>query len=333
MNEPVGPRAVLRSTSMRFGVIVNPSSRDNRRNPGRVRTLAAQLGSRGSVFEASTPEALDDYLRTLHTEGVRYLGICGGDGTQHLTISRALPIWNDDPLPTLVPLRGGTMNTVSSSVGVARRSPEALLDSVLAREAGGALRFAQRATARIGDNVGFLFGVGAVHGFLAEYYRDGDPNAVTAARTLWRAAAGALSDVVARKTSYGGATARVAAPFRGHVGFREGPDWEVRDYLAITGGTIEDMGLGFRPFAAARSRASAFQLLGIHGNAAALAAALPRLWRSRPLSGKVAYDTLTTYACITPEADLPYGYMMDGDLYEHNGPLTIESGPMVEFAY
>lgn len=322
---------------MQIGVVVNPSSRDNRRNPDRPHTLRRLLGGRGKVFEASSHDALDAFLRELHAARTRYLAVCGGDGTQHLTLSRALPIWGDDPLPTLLPLRGGTMNTVSSSVGVRRRTSEALLADLLTRIDAGALHTTTRGTARIrsslGDRIGFLFGVGAVHGFLDEYYRAGvgDPNPLTAARTLWKAAAGALSDVVATRTSYGGATARVAAPFRGAVEFREGPRWEQRDYLAITGGTIEDMGLGFRPFAAAQSRGAAFQLLGIHGNPAAVAAALPRLWRSRPLGTRVAYDTMCTHATIVPANDEPYGYMMDGDLYEHRGPLHVEAGPTVRF--
>lgn len=314
---------------MRIGVVVNPSSRDNRRHPERAATLRAMVGARGSVLAEPGVEALDAFLRDACASKIDVLGICGGDGTQHLALTRALPIWGDAPLPRILPLRGGTMNTVSTSVGVSRRSPETLLRRFLHRATAGTTRTATRTAALIGPHVGFLFGVGAVHGFLAEYYRDGDPNALTAGRTLWRAAAGALSERFGAKD----ATARVAAPFRGSVHFHEGPGWEERDYLAITGGTIEDMGLGFRPFSEARARDGAFQLLGIHGSPSALAASLHRVWRGKPLGTRATYDTLTRWARIEPSAPGPYGYMVDGDLYEHEGPLTIAAGPAIQFAY
>lgn len=314
---------------MRLGVVVNPSSRDNRRHPGRAARLQHILGDRGHVLAAPTTAPLDDFLQRCFAERIDVLGICGGDGTQHLALSRALPIWGETPLPRILPLRGGTMNTVSSSIGVPRRSPELLLERYLERAARGATHETERQSALIEGHVGFLFGVGAVHGFLAEYYRDGDPNALTAGRTLWRAAAGALSERFGARD----ATERVAAPFHGAVRFREGPAWETREYLAITGGTIEDMGLGFRPFAAARRKPAVFQLLGIHGPPAALAAALPRIWRGKPLGHRAAYDTLTTHAVIEPAHDSTYGYMVDGDLYEQRGPLTVKSGPRVRFSF
>lgn len=324
---------------MRIGVVVNPSSRDNRRHPERAATLQAILGDRGHVLAAPTLDPLDGFLQRAFEQRIDVLGICGGDGTQHVALTRALPIWGNEPLPRILPLRGGTMNTVSSSVGVRRRAPETLLKSFLVRAARGRIRSATRTAARIGPHVGFLFGVGAVHGFLAEYYRDGDPNALTAGRTLWRAAAGALSqrfsapERLSRRIGAAEAAARVAAPFRGSVQFREGPGWEQRDYLAITGGTIEDMGLGFRPFAQARANPGAFQLLGIHGTPPALAAALPRIWRGKPLGIRAAYDTLTSHAVITPAEPVPFGYMVDGDLYHHDGPLTIATGPSVRFVF
>lgn len=314
---------------MRIGVVVNPSSRDNRRHAERAATLRSMLGARGMLLSEPGVEPLDDFLREAFASNVDVLGICGGDGTQHLTLTRALPIWGDAPLPQILPLRGGTMNTVSTSVGVPRRSPEKLLASFLTRAATGGIRTTTRTAARIGPHLGFLFGVGAVHGFLAEYYRDGDPNALTAGRTLWRAAAGALS----QRIGAADATARVAAPFCGSVQFREGPGWEEREYLAITGGTIEDMGLGFRPFHEARALPGSFQLLGIHGSPSALAAALPRLWRGKPLGGRASYDTLTAFAKIVPAQAGAFGYMVDGDLYEHEGPLTLSAGPEVRFAY
>ena len=68
-------------------------------------------------------------LRPVVPDGglVYVLGIAGGDGTNHVTITGFLEVWEDEPLPPLAFLRGGTFNTVANAVGVPRGRPDGIL--------------------------------------------------------------------------------------------------------------------------------------------------------------------------------------------------------------
>src|SRR5260370_16317698 len=95
-------------------------------------------------------------------------------------------------------VRGGTMNTVANSVGMARQSSERLLARLIADCASTNLERAERNVLRVTPEAsgtihyGFLFGTGVVHGFLAEYYRGGNPTPLAALTTLARAIATAF---------------------------------------------------------------------------------------------------------------------------------------------
>jgi diacylglycerol kinase (ATP) len=232
------------------------------------------------------------------------------------------------------------MNTVANSVGVSRGGPEGLLGRLV-------LAYAQRATAPLagverhvmhvkpvdevsrpslrangptGAKYGFLFGTGVVHGFLAEYYRDGQPTPLVAARTLARGIGSAFVR--------GEMIRRMAKPFRGSVTLDDGTVWDERDYLAVAAGTIEHIGLNFKPFYRYDQRPGAFQVLGIHASPVAFVKELPRIHKSRPMRPEKTYDALTS-RMIVRAADGHMRYMIDGDLHEARGEVAVSIGPRV----
>src|SRR5580698_3370890 len=171
---------------MSIGVVLNPRSRRNLRDPDAALRLARALGDHGVVREV---HSLDDLHRTAEDFKrlqIDVLGNSGGDGTNHVTITGFLSVYAPNPLPQLAFLRGGTMNTVANSVGIRRGRPEGVLGRVIRAYAERAVRplaNVERHVMRIGPpgsrtdmsgvNCGFLFGTGVVHGFLSEYYRNG----------------------------------------------------------------------------------------------------------------------------------------------------------------
>jgi diacylglycerol kinase (ATP) len=167
---------------------------------------------------------------------------------------------------------------------------------------------------------GFLFGTGVVHGFLAEYYRDGEPTPLVAAQTLARGIGSALIG--------GEMIRRMAQPFRGSVTLDDGTVWAERDYLAIAAGTIEHIGLNFRPFYRYDQRPRAFQLLGIHASPVDFVKELPRIHKSRPMREGKAHDALASRVVVR-SADGHVRYMIDGDLHEARGDLVVSIGPRV----
>jgi diacylglycerol kinase (ATP) len=314
-----------------IGVVYNPRSGHNLRNPRAAGRLARTLGDRGVVREAGSLDQLYRVAEDFRKLDIDVLGISGGDGTNGVTITGFLDVYGESALPQLAFLRGGTMNTVANAVGVRRGRPHSLLDRLSRAYGARAARplcDVERHVMRIGPagaspnafKYGFLFGTGAVHGFLAEYYRGGQPNPLIAAKTLLR---GVGSTMISGET-----IRRMAAPLRGWVELDDGTRWEERDYLAVAGGTVDQIGLNFRPFHRATERPGRFHLLGVHTTPFGFVTQLPRIWRASPMSPGHAVEATPRRATIHGAAPrIPY--MIDGDLHECDGPLAVEVGPKI----
>lgn len=326
-----------------IGVIYNPRSGHNLRNPRASLRLARTVGDHGVVREASSLDQLYRVAEDFRRLEIDILGISGGDGTNGVCITGFLDVYEGSALPRIAFLRGGTMNTVANSVGVRRGKPEGLLDTLIQQyveRASQPLQNVERHVMRFrGDQAraasedepapstfplpekyGFLFGTGVVYGYMAEYYRGGTPNPVVAAKTLLR---GVGSTIVR-----GEMIRRMAEPFRGSVELDDGTVWEERDFLSVAGGTIDQIGLNFRPFYRYGERPGAFHILGIHTSPFGFVRQLPRIWRAAPMAPGHTYEATTTHAVIRAPKS-PIRYMIDGDLHECRGPLHVSIGPRV----
>ena len=334
-----------------IGVIFNPRSGRNLREPGRAaRRLSAALGDHGVVREAGSIDQLYRVAEDFRKLEIDVLGISGGDGTNGVTITGFLDVYQSTALPQIAFLRGGTMNTAANSVGVRRGKPESMLHQLVqayverasiplqdverhvlklrgesaARPSARSVADAAPASMRappLAEKYGFVFGTGVVCGYLAEYYAaGGDLNPVVAAKTLLRGVGSAMVR--------GEMIRRMAEPFRGTVELDDGTVWEERDYLSVAGGTIDQIGLNFRPFHRYGERAGAFHILGIHTSPMGFVTQLPRIWRAAPMQPGHTYSATTTSVTIrSPKS--PIRYMVDGDLHECDGPLHVSTGPRV----
>ena len=318
---------------MSIGVVLNPRSRRNLRDPRAASRLARTLGDNGVVREARSIDDLYRIAEDFKKLQIEVLGISGGDGTNHVTLTGFINVYGGSQLPQIAFLRGGTMNTVANSVGVDKGKPEGLLGQLLqayAERASRPLRHAERHVMHIvaadrsknpdSDHYGFLFGTGAVRGFLAEYYRGGEPTPLVAAKTLLR---GVGSTMVG-----GEMVRRMAAPFRGTVELPDGTRWDSRDYLAVAAGSIDHIGLNFRPFRRYGEKDDAFHILGIYATPFQFVRDLPRIWRAEPMRPGRTFEAVTGIARVTSD-DGVMRYMIDGDLHETRGPLDLRIGPKV----
>lgn len=304
-----------------IGVVVNPRSRRNQADPGAALRLSRALGDHGVVRTARTREDLARIAEDFRRLDVDVLGISGGDGTNHVTLTGFLDVYEDEPLPPIAFLRGGTMNTVANAVGVPRDRPDGLLARLIARYTDRArqpLRWVERHVMRVGDHYGFIFGTGAIHGFIAEYNRSARRDARWAARVLTRASAAVLLR----------ADTPVAARWVGRVSFEDGSSFPERDYLAIGAGTVDQIGLGFRPFHRFEEAPGRFHLLGIHASALGYVASLPQVWRGRSIGVERTFERVTDHAVLEARGGV-VRYVCDGDLHERRGPLTVRIGPRV----
>jgi diacylglycerol kinase (ATP) len=317
-----------------IGVIYNPHSGGHRRDPRAGLRLAPVLGAHGTVREVSSIDALYRAAEEFRKLDIDVLGISGGDGTSGLTVGAFLDVYSGQPLPAIALLRGGTANAIADSVGVKHGDPERLLGRVASAYLRGELCELQRPVMRIradgarrsdglpagATRCGFLFGTGVVCGYLREYYASGEPDAKVAAATLLRA----IGSSVIR----GPMIRRMAEPYHGSVELDDGSEWPERDYLAIGAGTVEQIGLGFRPFYRALARTDGFHILGVHTGPLGFIQQLDRIWRGTAMRPGHAYEGVVRCAKLHSR-QRPLVYMVDGDLYQCDGGLEVMLGPVV----
>ncbi len=304
-----------------IGVISNPRSRENLRDPGAMRRLAWLIGSRGA---AATTATLDDLYRVAEEwrrERIDLLCINGGDGTIHCTLTAFIRVFAGAPLPPVAILRGGTMNTIAGALGVRGDTARILFELVDRYHHGDELPLVQKELLAVGDAYGFIFGNGVIYNFLDAYYGTGRPSPETAARLLAR---GALSSLV-----HGRFSRDLTRRVRVRVTV-DGERWPREDFMTVAAACIEDIGLGFRPFPRANERPGAFAVLGIHArHALDLVLDLPRMLRGQPMRPSKAIHALASE--LRFESDEPVDYVIDGDGYRGGRELRIGVGPRLSF--
>ena len=114
-----------------IGVVLNPKSRRNLRDPGAALRLSRRLGDHGVLRTAGSVEELYRIAEDFRRVDIDVLAISGGDGTGHVTLTGFLNVYGGHTMPHVALLRGGTMNTVANSVGVRRGKPEGLLGRLI----------------------------------------------------------------------------------------------------------------------------------------------------------------------------------------------------------
>lgn len=311
-------------TACRIGVISNANSRANRLRSGDRERLVHALGGRGIVAATASLVELEAALARFRGEGIEVLGIHGGDGTIHHTLTAAMRIYGGAPLPRLAILRGGTMNTLARGLeirgeaGAAHRLLGHLADCL---EAGRTPRLTRRHLVKVGDRYGLIFGNGVMYHFAKEYYAQGKPHPWSGAQLLSRLVASVL---------LGGPLARqLLLPFDARVTV-DGGAWTARRFLTIAAAAVPEAGYGFAMLPHARDGLDGLAVTGIHTSARGLVAELPKMYFDAPFDP--ARCTKATTRRLVISSDRPMGYTIDGDLYRAGAQLEIEAGPQVEIA-
>lgn len=303
----------------RIAVFVNPLSRANRRNPRLAAELQAIMGESGRVLAPKSLAELDQMALALRATPPDVIGIHGGDGTLHKTITALAHAWGDAPLPPLALLSGGTMNVVAASLGI-RERPTALLKMVTESLRGGRpLDTVRRRCLRVGDQLGFVFGNGLMANFLGEYYAAGGYGA---ARALWLIVRTFASGLI------GGAFARrIFRRFEGTVRV-DGAALERTRFLGVGAATVREVGLGFKLNHRADDDPERFGVLAIHAPPFMLAADLHRVRVGTGIAPSRAFSAVASTLDVEPQIPgWAMSYTIDGDLYEAKGAVRVELGP------
>jgi diacylglycerol kinase (ATP) len=301
-------------------VFVNPGSRANRRDPSCAERFAKILGSNGTVVAPPSLERLAEEAKNIAARSPEVIGIHGGDGTLHRTLSALIAAYQPRALPPVAILPGGTMNVVASSLGIRARPEAVLAELAEADRQGTRLATLHRRCLHVGDDYGFIFGNGLLANFLEEYYARGSYGAWRAVWIVFR--------IVLSLFTTGRYARRVFRRFRGQVHV-DGNALPRTRLTSIGAATVTEVGFRFKLYHRADEDPQRMGALAIHGGPLSLLLDVVNVRLGRGLSPKRAESFVASSLVIEPEA-AETTYTLDGDLYVARGSFSVELGPPLE---
>ncbi len=304
-----------------IGVVVNPHARANRHDPeARAERMARIVGDDGIVRLTQSVDDLDRVAAECRDHGIEVLAICGGDGSDHCTLTAFDRVYGAAALPLLLPLRAGSINYVANDTGGRRGSPEQVLGRVVRdHRRGRAHVTCERDLLCVNDGeLGFVLSFGTAVNFLRGYYARERTGRVAASWMLGRAIASAL---------VGGHEARaMVQPIEADIDC-DGERLPFRRFTWFFAATVEQIALGFRPTYLATRKRGFFHVVGGPIAARRLIRRAVRIYRGFPLREPDLYDSLAARCSIRFRT--PTAYMLDGDVLSPTEALEIGVGRRV----
>jgi len=295
----------------------------NRRRPVICEELKLLLGSDGIVRETNSVDEIDGVAGEFCARDIEILALNGGDGTLHHTLTKLIPVYRraGKPLPRVVLLCGGTMNTINRSFRGMRGSPGSILDRVVKKyRRKERYTIVERHTLDInGEEHCFLFGLGLSASFLKAYY-DGDTTGpAKAAYVLGRAVGSILWWGPYARTLFARIRAQIStdtavSPFE--------------NYTVILSSTVSEIGLGFSPLGRTLSTPGKVQIIAAAINPVSFVTQLHRIYLGRPIRGAV-FDEMAGSFIIDLKQDTDY--MLDGEVKPAPRRIEVKVGPLIQF--
>lgn len=129
---------------MAIGVLTNPNSGKNRKNPGRLADLERAVAGHGIVRQTQSLDELAAVIAEFQELGCEYWVVDGGDGTLHWLLSTAQQLataqpqaaTRDSPWPMVIPGNGGSIDFVAHKAGIRAQAPDIVRALVGALERG-----------------------------------------------------------------------------------------------------------------------------------------------------------------------------------------------------
>ncbi|MFH1874648.1 MAG: diacylglycerol kinase family protein [Pseudomonadota bacterium] len=300
-----------------IGIIVNPHSRGHRKDPTKAERLGFIVGEKGSCHTTKDLNQVEQLARQFKQHKIEILGISGGDGTNHKTLTTFLNVYGDQKLPKIAFLRGGTMNNLANCLNIKGTSEKILSNLILKYHEEIPFEETEIDLLKINDSYGFIFGMGVVSRFIDVYdqHKNGDPTPWRAIRLLGQAVGSCLLNT--------GFSIKLCERFDAQITV-DGKTGPFKNYNMIMAGTIEELGFKFRPICHARKNPGQFHLVALSATPLQLLYTLPPAFLARELRPENSFDIIGKKATI--ELDIPHRYTVDGDTPEESSKINIEVG-------
>jgi diacylglycerol kinase family enzyme len=281
------------------------------------------LGDPTSLRETFEVSEIDGVARLFLEREIDILGIGGGDGSNQQVLSTFIRVYGERPLPRVLFLRGGTHNACARSIGL-KGTPEKILERVVRKyHANDRLETTSRCMLRLEDDGGIRYGFTLATGFLYHFFermhreqQDSPLKVASLIASMFGLFFGRSKKI---DKMFHPIPARVTAN-------GEALDWESCNGVAAS--TMEQVGLGMKPFSRANETPGTFHALLFRIRPERFVSVSWRLLRGRLENHHQHLSTVTDSLMI--ESDEPIPYAMDGDLFRGGPRLEISTGPRLK---
>lgn len=302
-----------------IGIILNPKARSYKHNPERMQRLGFIVGDKGSCHATQDVLDVEALAHEFKEKDIEILGISGGDGTNHVTLTTFINVYGEKPLPKIALLRGGTMNNVANALG-AKGLPEKLLANLIYKyHTGAEFKTTEVDLMNVNGKFGFLWGMGLISRFMEEYYRSEKKTPFNAGKLLAKFLAGALFH-----TKF---ILRMCERFDARVTVN-GKEWPYKNYTLIHAGTIETFGLHFDPFHRAREKPGHFHIIGASSVPRHILFGFPWIFMRKKVPSEHYLEDVANDVVI--ELEKPMTYQLDGDIQPAVDKIVMKTGPRLK---
>jgi len=303
-----------------IGIIHNPFAKGNLKRPWIADEIRKVVGDKGMLRETKNINELPEVALEFKKQGIDVIAVNGGDGSLHLVLSAFVNAYGDDPLPRLMSLRGGTMNTVSNSLKIKGKTLKIVKNAVKAIDSGEHFHEVEQHLIKINDKYGFLSGAGVIASFLDAYYSGAGTGPSQAAKLVVKMVTSALTGGAFTKKLFS------PAPFKIKVA---GEYLDQDEFIMLVACTVREVGLGVTPTPRAYDKPGHFHLIASNLAPVSWVPQMPGLWMGKDLSHPLMhYNGPASDVVIEPRERIKW--MVDGELYDTEEPLHFSGGPTIK---
>lgn len=301
-----------------IGLIINPKSKQNKKNPARIKKIEEVFNNQGIYRLTHDMEGLREAAKEFKKEKIDILCINGGDGTNHMTLSAFMQEYEEKDFPLVALITGGTMNTYATSIGIKDNAFKMLKKVIYNYNNKIPFKTIEQPLMKINDRYGVLFGTGVIDRWMREYYKEGADGAKTAIKLILR---GIYSTIM------GTEEAKYYFKFEKIKLTVDGVTSKIEEFSTIAAGTIREMGLGFTPFYRAYEDMNKFHLLALAIKPLYFLPQFAKIYFGKPIKAKQFAEHLASEAIL--EGENIY-YMIDGENLDPVNRITIKAGPIIK---